>query len=324
MHLLVPISESIKLDFQDYVGNNLPVSTDAIAAILVRALGSHRSKILRESLELLHGITQEIYSANLQKVPLNWLVENLQSKSTPTVMERPHFEIIFQDIERCDNRIVADRVTIFSNFAGLRQRLVSTTLSSYSLSILSLLWGNGHLPEVLLVHTTQAPIKNPFKRATIGLFLETYYSLKKLFQESGIGKLQELENTKLVLQRAFPVEMTRYASLHDLLEENASLDDLLKELKIKAQQDIETYLSSQVLSDVILAPILPMGCTIAETLGGIIHWLSPDRKEVEAYHGESIIKYGVSSGQLAKGSNFVAFYGTYCWRPAFMNEVLKE
>lgn len=118
--------------------------------------------------------------------------------------------------------------------------------------------------------------------------------------------------------------MTRYASLDNLLEENGSLDDLLEELKIEAQQDIETYLSSRVLSDVILAPILPMGCTIAETLGGIVHWLSPDRKEVEDYHGESIINYGVSSGKLAKGSNFVAFYGNYCWRPAFVNEVFKE
>jgi hypothetical protein len=290
----------------------------------VIALGSNRSEVLWESLELLHGITQEICGANLQKVPLNWLAENLHSNSTPAVKERSHFEFIFQDIEKCDNRIVADRVTIFSNIAGLRQRLVSTTLSSYSLSILSLLWGNGHLPEVLLVHTTQAPIKNPFKRATIGLVLETYYSLKKLFQESGSGKLQELENTKLVLQRAFPVEMTRYASLDDLLEEYSSLDDLLEELRIDAQQDIKSYLSSRVLSDVILAPILPMGCTIAETLGGMVHWLSPDRKEVEAYHGESIINYGVSSGQLAKGSNFVAFYGNYCWRPAFMNEVFKE
>ena len=67
-----------------------------------------------------------------------------------------------------------------------------------------------------------------------------------------------------------------------------------------------------------------MSCTIAETLGGIVHWLSPDRKEVEVHHGESIIKYGVSSGQLAEGSNFVAFYGSYYWRPAFMNEVFKE
>jgi hypothetical protein len=64
---------------------------------------------------------------------------------------------------------------------------------------------------------------------------------------------------------------------------------------------------SQVLSDIILAPILPMSCTIAETLGRTVHWLSPDRKEVKIHHGESIIKYGVSSGQLAEGSNFVAF-----------------
>jgi hypothetical protein len=171
----------MKLDLQDYIGHDLPVSTDAIAAIaaiLVIALGLNRSEVLRESLELLHGITQEICGANLQKVPLNWLAENLHSNSTPAVTERSHFEFIFQDIKKCDNRIVADRVTIFSNIAGLRQRLVSTTLSSYSLSILSLLWGNGHLPEVLLVHTTQAPIKNPFKRATIGLVLKAYYSQK--------------------------------------------------------------------------------------------------------------------------------------------------
>jgi hypothetical protein len=85
---------------------------------------------------------------------------------------------------------------------------------------------------VLLIHTTQAPIKKPFQRATIGLVLETYYSLKKLFQGSGSGKLQELENVKFVLQRAFPVEMTRYTCL----------DDLLEELKVEVRQDIETYL----------------------------------------------------------------------------------
>ena len=151
---------------------------------------------------------------------------------------------------------------------------------------------------VLLIHTTQAPIKKPFQSATIGLVLETYYFLKKLFEGSGSGKLQELENVKFVLQRAFPVEMTRYTCL----------DDLLEQLKVEARQDIETYIChSQVLSDIILTPILPMSCTIAETLGGIVHWLSPDRKEVEVHHGESIIKYGVSSGQLAEGSNFVAF-----------------
>lgn len=226
-------------------------------------------------------------------------------------------------MENCDNRVVADRVTIFSNVTGLRRRLISTTLTSYSLSILSLLWGNDHLPEVLLVHAAQAPAKNPWRRASIGLVLETYYAIRKLYHESDSGKLQELENTKRILQRAFPEDLTAHASLDDLITRHATLDNLLEELKNEIQQDIDTCLTSQVLSDVILATVLPLDCTIVETLGGIVHWLNPERKELEAYHGESIIEYGVSSGQLVQRAKFIAFYGSYCWRPAFMNEVFK-
>jgi hypothetical protein len=330
MHLLVPISQSIRVDTQEtfrHVGDDLPVSTDAIAAIaaiLVIQLGSRLLEVLSESLELLHEITQEICGANLQRLPLNLLVENLQSesnlvsestrlKSTLAVREQPEFGFIFQDMEKCDNRVVADRVTIFSNITGLRRRLINPTLTSYSLSILSLLWGNDHLPEVLLIHAAEAPATNPWRRASLGQVVEAYYELRKLFHESDSGKLHELENIKRILQRASPIDLTRHASLEELLEE----------LKNETQQDSETYLSSKVLSDVILTTVLPLDCTIVETLGGIVHWLSPGRKELEAYHGESIIKYGVSSSQLVQGAKFVAFYGTYCWRPAFAKKVFN-
>jgi hypothetical protein len=334
MHLLVPISQSIRVDTQEtfhHVGDDLPVSTDAIAAIaaiLVIQLGSRLSEVLCESLELLHEITQEICGANLQRLPLNLLVEllveNLQSesnlvsestrlKSTLAVREQPQFGFIFQDMEKCDNRVVADRVTIFSNITGLRRRLINPTLTSYSFSILSLLWGNDHLPEVLLIHAAKAPATNPWRRASLGQVVETYYELRKLFYESDSGRPHELENVERILQRASPIDLTRHASLEEFLEE----------LKNETQQDSETYLSSKVLSDVILTTVLPLGCTIVETLGGIVHWLSPGRKELEAYHGESIIKYGVSSSQLVRSAKFVAFYGTYCWRPAFAKKVFN-
>jgi hypothetical protein len=54
-----------------------------------------------------------------------------------------------------------------------------------------------------------------------------------------------------------------------------------------------------------------------------VHWLNPERKGLEAYHGESIIEYGVSSSQLVQGAKFIAFYGSSCWRPASMNKSSK-
>jgi hypothetical protein len=322
MHLLVPISQSIRVDTQEIfrnVGDDLPVRINAIAAIaaiLVIHLGPRLLEVLSEFLEFLHEITQEICGATFHRLPLSLLAENLQSestwdKATLVVKELPRFAFIFQDMEKCDNRVVADRVTIFSNITGLRRRLINPTLTSYSLSILSLLWGNDRLPEVLLIHAAEAPATSPWRRASLGLVLESYYELQKLFHESDSGKLHELENIKHILQRDSPIDVTRHTSLEEFMEE----------LENQTHQDSETYLLSKVLSDVILTTVLPLDCTIVENLGGIVHWLSPGRKELEAYHGKSIIKYGVSSDQLVHGAKFVAFYGTYCWRPAFMQKV---
>jgi len=77
MYLLVPISQSTKVDVQEitgYVRHDLPVSTDAIAAIaaiLVAELGQYWLQVLSESLELLHRIAQEIWGAYLQRPSLD-------------------------------------------------------------------------------------------------------------------------------------------------------------------------------------------------------------------------------------------------------------
>ncbi|KAI3320698.1 heterokaryon incompatibility protein-domain-containing protein [Xylariaceae sp. AK1471] len=263
------------------------------------------------ALRALHTAAQSVCTI-FHGAPFEMLVEVLVTGQNPHERQRPlHFDDVFHHIESCDNKIVSDRVAIFANVLNLGWRINPTGLSSYSLSLLTILQLNEYLPRLLI---GQVDENNPSS-----LFVHRI-------------------NTLSLIERALQLQHSNANGLEASTEDLLAVNEVLKEiapLEANGYETTESFTADFSLGgrnhdllpllgnqapNIMVATVIPMSATMGEIFSAIIRSGSVQRVDLSHSYGNKIVQYAIENGQLPEGATFLAFYGQYCWKPEFIND----
>jgi len=221
---------------------------------------------------------------------------------------------IFHHIERCDNRLVSDRVAIFANVARFATYADMSKQNSYSIALLALLSINEQLPA-FFVRVDEADKDNMEAFARIVSHkhvLEEVFYLRSIIDEENDSGTRDLHALEVYLQAVTNVELSDCHNIEEFLSAFVSDSDL-------PLQRSRGILEEQ-MEDVLSVCVLPLAVTIRGILENVIARQHKRAWKLSTVHGNMLVAHAIACGQLPRGSKFLAFCGRVSWRPAFVEE----
>jgi hypothetical protein len=308
MCLLFQTSSDVKSRMQALpntasMSRDVAVSCETIestAAIWLHTLrqNSMETAELHLVLRVLHIAVQRVSTISYG-LTFETLLDILETGQNPHERDRPlPLKDIFHHIESCDNQIVSDRVAIFANVLNLDWRINSTGLSSYSLSLLTILQLNKYLPRVLIRQPDEDDVSSLFVQGIeISTLIDEALRLRHFSEnghETSAGDLTAVNN---VLGEIELLNAHKYDT--DSREEDFSPGG--------RYHSLVPLLVDQV-PNIRVATVIPMSVTIEGIFSAMIRSASAQRVDLSRSYGSEIVRYGIENGQLPKRAKFLAFF----------------
>ncbi|KAH8742582.1 hypothetical protein F5883DRAFT_595877 [Diaporthe sp. PMI_573] len=341
MHLLVPLSteglKTFRSEFgKELVGEDYPLFVGSICSIAA-TVGLYLSEpelgqVLQEdisvrdsayeSLNSLHEAAQLLSGPIFSGTSFDRVFEYFESRYLGTDqgeeidnIRNLHLHQIFLELERCDSRVVSDRVAILSNIMNFQQRVITTSVKSYSWAVLMLLCANDYIPSVLIREETPTQ-SDDFLRYSVpasGLIMLAY-QMKESIAAGRLELQKELENISCALTNFFGKDITRHTNFQDAVE------DAVEGGPGASHMDRLWRLSKIKMPNLKRVVVIPLSETIGDIIGGIVSVDHVDNIGLQSSHGEYVVRYGRDTNQLKEGVTFMAFVGGYRWRSKFIDE----
>ncbi|KIM96941.1 hypothetical protein OIDMADRAFT_183016 [Oidiodendron maius Zn] len=338
MHLLLPLSTEALKQFPHYsakelVGEDYLLSVESVCSIAIAlrirfSEGELAQKLqeditvkdtIYESLNSLHEVAQLLCGPICAETSFDRLFERSEEiigrqKEINNFID-PLVHKVFLEIESCDSRVVSDRVAILSNIMGFEQRFLATSCTSYSFALVKLLFANNHLPSVLIREENPKVLEYLFSRpVNASLLIIFAHHLKEEIAGGKVELQKELENVSSALTDFFGRDITRHENFPDILE------DAVEGLRGASYKDPLSLLSEINVQSLKFWDVIPMSATIGDLMGGMIGRDHIDKVSLQSSHADAIIRHGIATNQLSEGVEFMAFTGTYRWRPEFIDK----
>lgn len=320
MQLLFPMSPKVRAYLSQMQGDRPNTADLAVPLGAIVFLSARWRTIVEESMSMtieFEEALKSLHRTTIRFCPLAIGYEQafeLISKEQHDEKDEDYKSLtIFRLIEQCDNRVVADRISIFANVASFNTYVDMSNQRSYSVALLALLLINAQLPS-LLVRTDDVDKANLEAFARIihhrDILHEVLY-LRRIRHERHESACNDLAALEEYMQAETQVNLRECESYEDFLRLFVADSDLpLLESRGVLDEQMHNLL------DVC---VLPLAASVRDILRGVITRSHQKCWSLSDVHGEKLVAYAIAHRQLPAGSKFLCFHGRVAWTPSFVN-----
>jgi hypothetical protein len=332
MTLLLPVSFQPSAD-TNLIGKDFALWVEEICAIGIiwkqhlldpelvhqREENAITIETIESSLASLHNAAQLLSGPIFSGAPIDTILR-IRGHANPQqeINRVRNFPVhqAFLGIECCDCRDLSDRLMILSNIAHFEWTLPPVSFRSYSFALLALLIANDHFPAVL-IGTNDQVATGLFTRSVSAMDLIVNACNLETLVSEGKASQSELDNVSRGLEDAFGRNTTQSESIKDTVVE------LMQDLYAEGHRNPPEYLSALEMKHIKSVRIVPLSLTIGEMFEGILPAQHVDNVHPDQCHGNTITAHGLQTNQLNSGDTFIAFDGSYRWRPEFIEKAFN-